>query len=99
MLLGVVYQNIAFFSQKLMCQTPLKYEKKLFNQVKKLKVNFFCMSNTHLESLVLINQREPLNLAKLRWPTWIEKTSSTIIATHHPSNQKGGMEEKKSKTR
>ena len=47
MLLGVTSQNRAFFPQKLVRQTPLKYEKELFDQVKKLKVNFFGVPNTH----------------------------------------------------
>ena len=48
MLLGVISQNRAFFPQKLVRQTPLKYEKKLFDQVKKLKASFFGMPNTHI---------------------------------------------------
>ena len=41
MLLGVTFQNKAFSPKRLVHQTPLKYEKELFDQVKKLKTNFF----------------------------------------------------------
>ena len=41
-----------------MRQTPLKYEKELFDQVKKLKANFFGVPNTHISSMILvINKR------------------------------------------
>ena len=41
MLLGVISQNRVFSSKKLVHQIPLKYDKKLFDQIKKLKVSFF----------------------------------------------------------
>ena len=53
MLLGVASQNRTFSPKKLVHQTPLKYEKELFDQVNKLKTSFFGVSNTHLISLSL----------------------------------------------
>ena len=48
MLLRVTSQNRAFSPKNLMHQTPLKYKKELFDQVKKLKADFFGVPNTHL---------------------------------------------------
>ena len=47
MLIGVTSQNIVFSPKKLVYQTPLKYKKELFDQVKKLKINFFGVPNTY----------------------------------------------------
>ena len=38
-----------------MHQIPLKYEKGLFNQIKKLKASFFDMSNTHI--MLILNRK------------------------------------------
>ena len=48
MLFGVTFQNRVFFPKKTSHQTLLKYKKELFDQVKKLKTNFFGVPNTHL---------------------------------------------------
>ena len=57
MLLGVTSQNRTFFPQKLVCQTHLKYEKELFDQIKKLKASFFGVSNTHYIIMVRVKRR------------------------------------------
>ena len=57
MLLGITFQNRAFFPQKLVCQTPLKYEKELFDQVNKLKANFFGVPNTHIILNYFLNSK------------------------------------------